>query len=115
MAEPTTKLVDGERVELTDQEQEEIQARWDANTPSLSEAKSQRIKEIKDKANNVLSKTDWYITREQETGESIPQDVLDHRSQVRSDSDTFEREVNNFTTVEEVVNYEYSFPGPPEP
>jgi len=114
MPKPKTKVVDGERVELTDQEQREIQARWDDNTPSLSEAKSQRIQEIKDKANDVLSETDWYITREQETGEAIPQSVIDHRAEVRSLSDQFESDVNALESVSDVQNYSFSYPEPPE-
>jgi len=85
---------------------------WDC---TLKEAKSDKIQEIKDRAYEVLSETDWDISRKQETGEAIPQDVLDHRPQVRADSDTFEQEVNNLTTVEEVLNYDYNFPEPPKP
>lgn len=85
---------------------------WENKT--LSEVKSEKIQEIKDRAHAVLSETDWYIAREQETEEAIPQDILDHRSQVRADSDTFEQDVNDLTTVEDVLKYEYSFPDPPE-
>jgi len=84
---------------------------WDY---TLTEAQSDKIQEIKDRAYEVLEETDWYITREQETGEAIPQDVLDHRSQVRSDSDSFEQDVNGLETVEDVLNYGYSFPKPPK-
>lgn len=114
MAEPETKVVDGERVKLDDDEKKAISQRWDENTPSLTESKNEKVQEIKDRANEVLSETDWYIVREQETGEAIPQDVLDHRSEVRSLSDQFETDVNNLDTVEKVLNYQYSFPEPPE-
>lgn len=115
MAEPEVRVVDGERIKLSDSEKQEIQKRWESNRQSLSETKQQRVKEIKERAKEVLSETDWYITREQETGEAIPQDVLDHRSQVRTDSDTFESEVNALESVEDVLNYEYSYPDPPQP
>jgi len=84
---------------------------WDY---TLTEAQSDKIQEIKDRAYEVLEETDWYVVREQETGETIPQDVLDHRSQVRSDSDSFEQDVNGLETVEDVLNYGYSFPKPPK-
>lgn len=85
---------------------------WDI---SLSEAQSLKINEIKDEANNVLIETDWYVTRKQETGESIPQSVIDHRAEVRSLSDQFESEVNNFNSVSDVLDYSFSYPNPPEP
>lgn len=84
----------------------------DLRSKGLREVKDIKIEEIKDRAYEVLSETDWYITRKQETGEAIPQDVLDHRSQVRSDSDSFEQEVNNLESVEDVLNYEYSYSEP---
>lgn len=114
MAEPEVRIVDGERIKLSDSEKQEIQKRWESNRQSLSETKQQRVKEIKERAKEALSETDWYVTREQETGEATPQDVLDHRADVRSKSDTFEQEVNALETVEQVLNYEYSFPEPPE-
>jgi len=104
---PSDLSLENKRV---DAESEQIV--WDC---TLAEAQSDKIQEIKDRAYEVLSETDWYISRKQETGEAIPQDVLDHRPQVRADSDTFEQEVNNLTTVEEVLNYDYNFPEPPKP
>lgn len=82
---------------------------------SISNAKAEKISEIKNRAYAILSQTDWYIIRSKETGEAIPKDVREHRSQVRANSDSFEQEINNLQTVEEVLNYEYSFPEPPEP
>jgi len=83
---------------------------WDC---PLSDAKKQKINEVKDRANEILSKTDWYIIRKQETGEAIPQNVLDHRSKVRSESDTFEQEINNLSSVSNVFSYKFSFDSPP--
>ena len=82
--------------------------------PTLSEAQQFRIDEIKSTAKRVLGQTDWYIIREQDMGEAIPQDVLNHRTEVRSLSDEFESEVNNLKAVKDVLNYEYSFPSPPK-
>jgi hypothetical protein len=83
-------------------------------TPTLSEAQSAKIDQIKSDANDVLEGTDWYVVREQETGESIPQSVSDHRSKIRSLSDKFESDVNALDTVSDVQNYDYSYPDPPE-
>lgn len=84
---------------------------WDK---PLSEFKSHKITEIKNAAQDVLSKTDWYVTRQQETGASIPQDVLDHRSSVRSLSDEFEADVNALESIGEVMDYSFEYPEPPE-
>lgn len=83
--------------------------------PTLSEAKSNRIARVKERANNVLAKTDWYVIRKQETGESIPQSVIDHRAKVRSLSDQFESDVNALESVSEVQAYSFEYPDPPEP
>jgi len=83
-------------------------------TPTLSEAQENEIDAIKQRANSVLSETDWYLIRKQETGESIPQSVIDHRGKVRSLSDQFEAEVNNLKSASEVLDYSFSYPNPPE-
>jgi len=69
---------------------------------------------MKERANSVLSETDWYVLREQDTGKSIPQDVVDHRSGVRSLSDQFESDVNDLGSVDDVLAYEFNYPKPPE-
>lgn len=81
---------------------------------SLTKAKQSKIREVKEQAQEVLSETDWCVVRKQETGEAIPQDVLDHRSTVRSQSDTFEQEINDLDSVGAVMDYSFEFPDPPE-
>jgi len=88
---------------------------WSILFPKLSEAKAQRIQEINDRAYEVLSGTDWYIVRKQETGKAVPQDVLDHRADVRSKSDTFKSDVNALESASEVQEFSFDYPEPPEP
>ncbi|MCF8001115.1 MAG: phage tail assembly chaperone [Halanaerobiales bacterium] len=57
----------------------------------------------------MLSETDWYVVRKQETGESIPQDVLDERQSIRSQSETMESEISTLTTKEEVKGYQMNY------
>lgn len=83
-------------------------------TPTLSEAQENKGGRIKERANSVLSETDWYVVRKQETGESIPQSVTDHRAKVRSLSDEFESDVNALESVSEVQAYSFEYPEPPE-
>jgi hypothetical protein len=84
-------------------------------TPTLSKAQEIKIDRIKERANSVLSETDWYVVRKQETGESIPQSVIDHRAEVRLLSDEFESDVNALESVSEVRDYAFEYPEPPEP
>jgi hypothetical protein len=84
-------------------------------TQTLSGAQSNKIDQIKKRANGVLSETDWYVVRKQETGEPIPQSVIDHRAKVRSLSEQFESDVNALESVSEVQEYLFEYPEPPEP
>lgn len=44
----------------------------------------EQIQQAKDQESLAyLSSTDWYITRQAETGKAIPQDVLDARAEAR--------------------------------
>jgi len=82
-------------------------------TVSLSTAQTDEIDRIKRRAFAVLSETDWYVVRKQETGKAIPDAVIDHRAKVRSLSDHFQNEVRALTSVSEVQNYTFSYPDPP--
>jgi len=58
------------------------------NTPEPFETeaeKAQRIQnEINAEARTYLSQTDWYVIRLQETGEPIPEDILQKRADARA-------------------------------
>jgi hypothetical protein len=95
---------------------------WDANTPKnindvdavdedgnpvLDEdgvqivtkgLKSQAIAQTKATAGSLLSSTDWYIVREQETGEVTPTDILNYRQAVRTASGAIESAIVATTT-----------------
>jgi hypothetical protein len=49
---------------------------------------------VKQQAGGLLTKTDWYVTRQAETGEAIPQAVLDYRSAVRAASNAIENAID---------------------
>lgn len=76
---------------------------------TLEELKAEKIQQVKHQAYNLLRPTDWYIVRQQETGVSVPQTILDQRATIRSQSEIMETEINSLTTVEEVKNYQISF------
>jgi hypothetical protein len=83
---------------------------WDI---TLDGAQSDRIAEVKREARKILSETDWYIVRQQETGASVPQDVLDHRSAVRQRSNAAESDIMALDSVDAVMTYQIDLPEPP--
>ena len=49
---------------------------------------------IKTQAGGLLADTDWYVTRQAETGEAVPQAVLDYRAAVRAASGAIESAID---------------------
>ena len=68
--------------------------------------KKKKIKEAKSFCNSELSSTDWYITREAETGIKTPQEIKDIRAFLRDECNRKEAEINALTELREVVSYE---------
>ena len=60
--------------------------------------KSVAIEQTKVTAGSLLAPTDWYIVREQETGEVTPTDVLNYRASVRTASGAIEAAIAGVTT-----------------
>jgi hypothetical protein len=73
-------------------------------TQTVAELKANKIANLKSIYNTKLSETDWYIVRSQE-GISVPQEILDARSALRSECATKEDEINALTTKKAVVSY----------
>lgn len=62
--------------------------------------KSNAIAQVKTTAAGLLQSTDWYVTRQAETGTAIPDTVTDYRAAVRTASETIETAIGNATTLE---------------
>jgi hypothetical protein len=60
---------------------------------------------IKQTAGTLLAPTDWYITRQSETGVAAPQSVLDQRSLIRTLSNEKEAVLAATTSTEELASY----------
>ena len=75
------------------------------------------VSQARETAGSMLSKTDWYVTRNAETSTSIPQEVLDRRAEIREYSNIKEAAIKATTTTEELVAYvtspDYSLWSPP--
>ena len=61
-------------------------------TPGL---KSRLIEDVKKRANGILSKTDWYVTRKSEKSTAIPSNITTHRDAVRTKQAEMETAITN--------------------
>ena len=52
------------------------------------------VGKTKEIAGSLLNQFDWYVVRQAETGKAIPQEVLDYRAAVRTQSDNREIMIN---------------------
>lgn len=73
---------------------------------TLAELKADKIGSLKIKSGMQLSKTDWYIVRNADTGAEVPQLVKDEREAIRTNSDLKEAEINALTTKKAVVLFD---------
>tara|TARA_R100000388_G_C7219776_1_gene148250 strand:- start:250 stop:807 length:558 start_codon:yes stop_codon:yes gene_type:complete len=65
--------------------------------------KSIHINETKERANTLLSKHDWMVTRKAEKGTAIPDDVTKYRDSVRTACNTIETKINNCSNMTEFM------------
>ena len=72
---------------------------------SLTEMKNTSINQFKNSVNQELKITDWYITRNQETGEAIPNDITTARKELRNKTVIVENDINALETKKAVKIY----------
>ena len=75
-------------------------------TETVAELKEQKIAELKLFYNLKLAVTDWYIIRGQE-GIAPPQNIIDERSNLRSECATHEENINSKTTKASLIDYTF--------
>lgn len=73
---------------------------------TLAELKEQKISNLKSIIGGQLSKTDWYIIREADSGEATPSDVRGERAALRTESDSKEAEINALKSKKAVLTYD---------
>ena len=73
---------------------------------TLAELKEQQINNFKHSTGIKLQQTDWYIIRNQETGDAIPADITSARQALRDQSEVVENEINALTTKKAVMSYD---------
>ena len=65
--------------------------------------KSQFVAQIKDTAGKLLNATDWYVIRKAERNVEIPSEVVLKRTQIVTESNRLETDINASTTVEALI------------
>jgi hypothetical protein len=65
---------------------------------------------IKQRASDLLSKTDWQVIKSTEVAEyNVPENITTYRADVRAKSNEMENQIDNCTTVDELkALYEYT-------
>jgi len=88
---------------------------WDTDLPKALEdkleedgsttkgLKSQFVAQVKDTAGKLLNATDWYVIRKSERNVEIPAEVALKRTQIVTESNRLEIDINGTTTVEELI------------
>jgi hypothetical protein len=88
---------------------------WDTDLPKALEdkleedgsttkgLKSQFVVQVKDTAGKLLNATDWYVIRKSERNVEIPAEVALKRTQIVTESNRLEVDINGATTVEELI------------
>tara|TARA_R100000234_G_scaffold118144_1_gene97999 strand:+ start:19 stop:648 length:630 start_codon:yes stop_codon:yes gene_type:complete len=78
-----------------DEDENEIPSDKNVGDVKVEGLKTTLIKGIKNKADNILKQTDWYIIRNADTGEDIPSTITNHRSAVRTKCAEMEASITN--------------------
>jgi len=73
---------------------------------TLAELKTQKIDNLKHLIGSQLEKTDWVVIRQMDSGEVAPQEVIDNRADLRTQSNTIGSEIKALTTKKAVLTYD---------
>jgi len=79
---------------------------WDGdvnNPKDLVGLKAQYVAEVKDTAGKLLSQTDWVIIRKAERAVEVPAEVTLKRTQIVTEANRLEVDINASTTVEALI------------
>ena len=73
---------------------------------TLEQAKETKKSEVKAMAYKLLQPTDWYGIRLAINGIALPENITDERNEIIRKSDIAEVEIDNLTTIAEVLKYQ---------
>lgn len=72
---------------------------------TLAELKDSRINQLNEKAKQLLSKTDWEIIRQADTGKEVNSETKEQRNDIRAKVETIKAEITAKTTKKSVMSY----------
>ena len=82
---------------------------WTNTAKTLSTVQSQKVKEAKRDANNMLYHTDWYVVRKAETDVAVPGEITAYRTAVRTCYGNLKTAINAASDVDGVASlYQHS-------
>ena len=73
---------------------------------TLAELKTQKISNLKSIIGSQLEKTDWFVIRQMDIGAVAPQEVINSRAELRTQSNTIGAEIKALTTKKAVLTYD---------
>ena len=76
------------------------------NPKDVDTLKKGMVSKVKTQVGARLSPTDWMIIRATEGGTSVDSDVTTYRTNIRSEGNTKETEINALTTIDDIIAYE---------
>ena len=76
---------------------------------SASDLKSNKILQIKSYAKDLLSNTDWYITRQAEGIKDAPADIIAARKEIRDDADAEITKLNKLSKKADIAKFQSKF------
>jgi hypothetical protein len=79
---------------------------WDGdinNPKDLDGLKLQFVAQVKDTAGKLLNATDWYVIRKAERNIDIPAEIALKRTQIVTESNRLETDINATTSVESLI------------
>jgi hypothetical protein len=82
---------------------------------TLEQAKETKKQEVKAMAYRLLQPTDWYGIRLAINGIALPENITDERNEIIRKSDIAEVEIDNLTTIAEVLKYNIVLVEPIDP
>jgi hypothetical protein len=77
---------------------------------TVSELRAKLISEVKSAAYGKLLPTDWYVVRNAEIAEPVPQEISLQRASIRSAADTAEADLNALADYDQLLAYQPAWP-----
>lgn len=78
--------------------------------PTLAEAKSEKIAELKSAVKGLYQSIQWYVEMKRADGEAVPQAVIDKIRLIKTRYEQAKAQINALTTTPDVIRWEVPYP-----